>query len=713
MPSLFLHPGLLIALAAFTLPWIIEWLFRRRKRQVELPTIRFLLKLPEQKKVRRQDQLLLLLRTLAIVLLILAVARPLLRQSWVGSQRERQVILVLDATASMQQQVDVTTAFGLAQKKAAGVVRALPAGSKVSVVVLTDRPEVILENEGDLLTAAAKIEGLRPTVGAAPIASALRTVKDLITRRSLDQTELYVFSDFQTYTWQRSGQAGDAAKAFSELDGHCETFLIDVGGRPGFNYLATMLRPEEYLLSAGKAVKFLAEVQTRGQPPADARSTVTFLVDGDKKAVREITLSAQPTPLEFEYRFPKAGEYLVEVQVDGDDYRLDNRRQYLCKVVDDHQILILDDTAETPNVETLYLARSLRPPSHPGVEKPSHFSVNTVRPARLAYENLSTYTAVVLAGTTLLNETMASQLERYVADGGSLWIFLSDAVNLYDYNKFLHKDGQGLLPAQLLEKKAAEAKSDPVVPAFGESSHPALGQFARQGGHPDSAFARWVTLDVKSPAKVVMPLSNGVPALVEKPFGRGKVLLANFTPNPGWSYLPILPEFPMLVQELLRYLVGNPDAEVNLIVGDRFDQPVTMANHLLMRFPDGSKFRLTPQKQSGQSEALRVVFDQTTQQGVYTIEAIEEVLARRKFVVNMNPEESDLARLSRDEFRESVGITGATWVGPETSIEDMAAKLHTVTELFPWIIGILTATLALESFLAWRFGRRRAGGAAT
>src|SRR5580693_2456294 len=131
MPSLFLHPVFLIALAAFVLPWVIEWLFRRRKRHIELPTIRFLLDNPEQKKVRRQDLILLLLRTVAIVLLVLAVARPLLRQSWVGGQRDRQVVIVLDATASMQQQVDVTTSFGLAQKKAAGVVRALPGGSKV------------------------------------------------------------------------------------------------------------------------------------------------------------------------------------------------------------------------------------------------------------------------------------------------------------------------------------------------------------------------------------------------------------------------------------------------------------------------------------------------------------------------------------------------------------------------------------------------------
>lgn len=715
MPSLFLHPGLLIALAAFTLPWIIEWLFRRRKRQVELPTIRFLLNLKENKKVRRQDLILLLLRSLAIALLVLAVARPLLKQSWVGGQRDRQIMIVIDATASMQQQVDVTTAFGLAQKKAAGVVRALPAGSKVSIIALTDRPEVVVENESDLLTAAARIESLRPTVGAAPVSLAIRSVKELLAKHAIDQTELYIFSDFQTFTWQRGGQTNDVSQAFGELGDKAETFLIDVGGKPGFNYLVSMLRPEEYVLSAGKTVKFFAELQTRGTPPADAQSTVTFLVDNDKKAVRDVTMSAQPTSLEFDYRFPKAGEYRVEVVLDGDDYRLDNRRQYLCKVADDLRILILDDTAETANVETTYFARAIRPPSHPGVEKPSHFDVKTVKPARASFENLSSYSVVVLAGVAQLNDALVSQLERYTADGGSLWLFLNDQVNLYDYNKFFFRAGQGVLPVQLLEKASvsSDAKDKPVVPVFGESGHAALGQFPRQSTGDEAAFARWIKLEEKAAAKVILPLSNGVPALVEKPFGRGKVLLANFTPGPGWSYLPILPQFPMLVQELLRYLIGNPDVGVNMIVGDRFEQPVLMSNqHLLLRYPDGAKFRLTPQKQAGDVEAYRIVFDQTTQQGLYEVEAIEEVLARRRFVVNMNPEESELTRLSRDEFRDAVSVPGATWVGPEIAIEDTAAKLHTVTELYPWIIGILSATLAIESLLAWRFGRRRAGGVA-
>lgn len=707
MSSLFLHPLLLALLAAAVLPWVIEWLFRRRKRQVELPTLRFLLNTQEQKKVRRQDRILLWLRTLAIALLVAALARPLLQHGWVGGQRQRHVVVLLDGTASMHQQRDVTTAFGLAQKKAAAVIRALPATSKVTVVLLGERVVPIVTEEADLPTAAARVEGLRAGAGAAPIDAGLAWVKDHIAGHNLDTIELYLFSDFQKHTWSRPGRQAETAQALSDLDGHCETYLIDVGGQPSFNYLVTLLRPDEFVLSAGKAVSFLAEVQCAGQPPADARATVTFLVDGVKKAVREVALGGQPVPLEFVYRFPRAGEYLVEVVVDGDEYRVDNRRLYLCQVAQDVSVLVLDDSADTPQPDSNFLTRAIRPPAHPGMEKVSHFEVKTINPERIAYENLSSYAVVVLTGTSRLSEAMASQLERYVADGGALWFFLSDTVNLYDYNKYFWKDGKGPLPAQLLDRAAASADGA-VFPRFGEIAHAALRQFTRLAGGPEMAVQRYLRLDVPPTATVVLPLSNGVPLLVEKAHGRGKVLLANMTAGLGWTYLPALPEFPMLVQEVLAYLVGNPDAGVNLNVGDRFDQPVFVSTqHLLLRYPDGAKYRLTPERRPGSADVYHVVFEDTTQQGLYQVEAIEEVLPRRRFVVNLGAEESEPSRLSRREFADAYAAGGWTWIDSDTSIEDLAAQLHTVTELFPPIIATLLGVLAVESLLAWRFGRRR------
>ena len=709
MNSFFINDWILPALAAVLLPPIIEWLFRRRKRRTELPTIRFLLDSRQQKKIRRQDRLLLALRMLAIFLIVSAISRPLLQRGLTGDHH-RNIIVLLDGTASMNQQVDVTTAFRLAQKKAAAVVRALPDETSVSVVYLGHNVTVPVEQSTDLQTTAARIEKLKAGSGSAPISAALAYVKDFIQQQDMDAAELYVFSDYQKHTWMR--QATETSQALNELAQTSEPFLVDVGGDAEFNYLATMLRPVENVLSAGKPVKFQAMFEVRGQPPADARATVTFLVDGVKKNVREIDPSGETASLEFSFSFPDAGEYLVEAVIEGDGHRADNGRLYLCSVPEDIGVLILDETADQPEPKSKFLARAIRPPGHAALEKVSHFDVKTIRPDRIAYENLSEYSVVVLTATSILNDSLVGQLEAYVADGGAVWFFMGDAVNLFDYNSRLFKNGKGLLPCRLGSKESLAADATPSVYLnYGDSSHPGLAQFARFSDSQYAVLRQYVKLAAPqddATIRVVAPLSDQSPAIVEKQFGRGVTLLCNTTPGPDWTYMAALSDYPVLIQELLRYLLGNPDADVNLNIGDQFQQPVFVSTqHLSLKLPDGTKARLTPRKQAEDDKLPTIIFEDTTQQGLYQIEAIEEVAPRRRFVVNQGSDEGDLSRLTAGEFDDAFSIRGLTWIGPQRTVEDLAASLHTITEVAPWLLCVLLVSLTLETLLAWRFGRRR------
>lgn len=713
MSSFFLNDWILPALAAVVLPPLIEWLFRRRKRQTELPTLRFLLNSPEHKKIRRQDRFLLLLRMLAIFLLVSAISRPFLRRGLTGDN-QRQVVIVLDGTASMQQQVDVTTAFRLAQKKAAAVVRSLPEGTSVSAVFLGHNVSVPVEPTTDLPTAAARIEKLKASSGAAPIGSALRYVVNSLKDQEGQSPEVYIFSDFQKSTWQPQGAlANKMAADLHELAQVSEPFLVDVGGDAEFNLLATLLTPVENVLSVGKPVTFQAMFETRGEPPPDSKATVSFLVDGIKKDIREIDPQNSSAVLEFSYRFPKAGEYLLETVIDGDSHRADNRRMYLCSVPADVNVLILDETADQPEPQSVYLSRAIRPPGHPALEKISHFATKTIVPDRIAYENLSDYSVVIVTATGGLNDSLVSRLEAYVADGGTAWFFLGDAVNLFDYNTLLYKKGTGLLPARLVEKKtSAEDTTPSVYLNYAESSHPGLAHFARFSDASRAIVKRHVALAIDpqndSQTRVVAPLSDQSPAIIEKPFGRGATLLCNTSPHPDWTIMPGLSDYPIFIQEMLAYLVGHPDSEVNLQIGERFQQPVFVSTqHLLLKLPDGGKVRLTPQKRNDDTELPLVTFSGTTQEGLYEMEAIEEVAPRRRFVVNSDAEEGDLARLTAEEFQDAFSVSGLTWIEPRQPIEELAGSLHTLAEIAPWLLGLLTAILAMETYFAWRFGRRR------
>ncbi len=731
MASFFANPWMLSALIAVSLPIIIEWLFRRRKRQVDLPTIRFLLRSKEQEKIRRQDLILLLLRMLGLFLLVLAVARPLLQHGLVGGARERHIVVVLDGTASTNQQVGVTTAFGLAQKKAAGMVRVLPEGAVVTIIHLGDRAEVVLEREADVHTAAARVESLRAGSGAAPLSEALALARDYLAAQKEGKPEVYVFSDFQKYTWMRGGAGTtQTSQLWNELSAGYDAFLVDTGGEHKFNYMLTGLEPEEPLMSTGMPVHFSVRVKAWGRQPEGAKATVTFLVDGVKKGARELRPGEGPAALRFEHRFTRAGEYLVEAVLSGDEHRVDNRRVYLCTVPESAAVLILDESAEFEasagangkpgpkddlTRESAFLARAIAPPSHPGMEKVSRFSTKVIHHGQIDYENLEGYAAVVVTGTGAVRQTMVAKLESYVADGGAVWFFLGERVNIYQYNKLLYKDGQGLLPCKLVAKAAPASGEEAPYIRFGESRHQALSQLTGSG-NKDAKFLGYMELEPAEGARVILSLSNKKPAILSRPFGRGQVLLTNSTAGVEWTYLPATVEFPVLVQELMRHLVGNPDRKVNLNVGEEFEQAVFVSQqHLLLRYPDGRKERLKPRQREGRKNAYYISFDRTNQQGIYEFtDTMPGVLPRTRFAINQGSREGaltegDLSRLAEKDFKGAFGSGSWRWIGPEMPVEEFVKTLHSVTEFAPYVLLLLVAILAIESFLAARFGRRRGG----
>lgn len=721
MFSFFTNPLILAGLVLVGLPWLIDWLFRRRKRQVELPTLRFILDNKEQEKIRRQDRILMLVRALGLLFLIFALSRPVLQKGLIGGARERNVVIALDGTGSMNQQVGLTTAFGMAQKKAADLVRSLPEKTTVTLLHFTNRPEFLFEQEEDLYTAAARIEALRSGLGICSANRALEKVQAFIENKKLKNPEVYIFSDFQKTTW--SDNAAEGARLMNKISNASRLFMVDVGGEVEFNYIVTDFTPEEKVMTTDIPVVFNANVRTWGDTDSndgeESRATLAFIVDGVKKDVREIATDRSEQVVKFKHKFLNPGEHLAEVVLEGDNHHIDNNRKYLATVPKSFKALILDDGAVIENEaevipglpdvdrESAFLSLALDPPTHSGMARVSRFTSKVIHPARIAYENLEEYPLVIMTQTRTLTKVMAGNLYQYVAAGGNLWVFSGPDVNAYEYNKLLYDEGKGVLPCEI-EKKEITGKDGIAEISFEKSGRSSLTGLGA-AGTSEAGVLKYSGIKKAENARVMLALADGTPLTVERAVGRGRAVFTATTAGIRWSYFPAAPEFPLFVQSVARDLVGNPDGMVNLETGDVFRQPVYVSKrHLLLQKPDGSKTRLTPSAVGGDENNLEVAFSDTVQHGVYQIvEAPSGALPRRQFVVNQGAGESELESLSEEECRNMFAGSDWHWIAPEVSLSDTAARLYSVTEFASWLLWMLVLVLCVETFLAARYGRRR------
>src|SRR5215216_936505 len=137
----FLNAYLLTGLVLASVPVIIHLLNRRRFQLVEWAPMKYLkLTIKTNRRRLRIEQLILLaLRTLLIIMLILAVARPALSESGLGrvfgGKGRVSRVIVIDDSLSMGYQVERRPAFEVAKQAVGELASGIGPQDSVTAVV--------------------------------------------------------------------------------------------------------------------------------------------------------------------------------------------------------------------------------------------------------------------------------------------------------------------------------------------------------------------------------------------------------------------------------------------------------------------------------------------------------------------------------------------------------------------------------------------------
>jgi hypothetical protein len=679
----FLSPELfafLIPLAG--VPLILHLLNQGFPRQFKFPSIELIREtMARRSKLHRwRHWILLLLRTIFLLLLLLAFLQPVLKRFGANpaDRTGREVLIVLDHSISMEDKGDGPASRERAVHEALKLMDSLGADDTVNILLADPNlTACFVSFSRDFAEARRFLNQLKPGFSRADINLA-NTAAARILGQSAERPEIYYLSDFTRKKWANAN--------FQMLPSAAKLFFVDVGPARRDNRAVLDARPSQTQMLAGDTVPLEVTVGNFSQEPFAGRVTVTL----DKKYSfdQEVSIAAWS---EEKVTVPVAvggpGVHLCEVRLPPDALEFDNQFFLTLSVLEKEEVLIVTDNPDERKSGAYFLKVALNPfANESGSLLPRVIASSELTSARLAGVQKMFFTQV-----NRLSPEACEAAGKFLFQGGGLVYFLdgpADAENLAGLEKIT---GAGSLPLRLARRNVATnvvAGAQQIV--RGDFKSPYLKLF-QGNARQDLAlleFYDYYQAGTTGAGGVLLEYGDGSPAMASLHHGLGTLLLLNFSAGEFSSNLARQRIFPAWMQDLVKTISTTEPPPSAYTVGEPLTAEVWRSQmHSELIGPAGVVAN-TRRELTG--ERCRVEFT-PDRLGFYTLGSPQPAYA---FGVNPALDQSDLRPMDKNllpaEFSDNheAHVVGGA--------EDYDALAHG-RPVFHWLILAALAFLVLES----------------
>jgi Mg-chelatase subunit ChlD len=715
-----------------SIPIIIHILNRRRFRTVEWAAMEFLLRAlrKNRRRIRFEQWLLLAVRCCVLLFLGLALARPVGCQDTslaaLAARRAGMHVIVIDNSYSMAYEADrpdAKTHLNQAKLLAKRVVERLSSGGESVVLVTAAQPcvAVIASPTYDLEAARSAIDRVEQSNSGTDLAGALRLARDIADRESRQPNKyLYLLTDATRSAWDAPDQSQSIESFGRELARQYQRITHFSLARPDqWNAAVADIAPANRLVRLGYANDLTATVRGFGntrEAPVQWRLDDQVVAGGTIDNVRPQPDTAPVTQSRFQ--LTRGGPHVVSVTFAGEDrLGIDDTRRRVVDVAADLKVLIVEGERGVGALSGsgAFLFEALAPAidntSGSSAKRSGYLAPELISDLEFGNKVLADYRAVILAGVAQVSPHLADQLKAFVQNGGTLMLFMGEAVNSANYNEVLLP--RGLTPGAMIKRVSAAGGQSPFYFDFKPlgSVHHLLDKFKRieKSGLDTAAVITYWQVEIPADSKVQRVLDfqpnekrQVDPAITVHDLGQGRVVFVSTSGGPEWSSLPVKSNFAPLVHELLAGSMTAGDAWMNLTVGDELRIPpsVQLTAAPVLRDPDQVELAVEQATLSNGQSVYRS--RALAKPGLYTL-----LTGPTKYpiAVSVPPDEADIRPLDGPRIRRALGNIEIDLEGdqlpPVVQPDDAGND-------FGW--SFMLAVLGLvgaECFLAMRFGHYR------
>lgn len=713
------------------LPLVIHLLNRLRRKSVEWAAMRFLLDsyATRSRKILLEEVALLAVRVLLLAGLVMAAARPLLRNPHYGGQaRARQdVVIVMDLSSSMALRHEGASQFERACGAAGQVLDLMNQGDTVSVVLagpvvrtLSARPIFVDDTSRQEMKRSLSL--LRPVLGGMDMVRAMDRAQVLLEAGQHQNKHVVIITDGQAAGWRtdQPKRWDFLRQSLEQLPSRPLVSVLTVGRSSGraTNLAVQRVASSRRLVGTDRPVELRVRVANTGTESTAPRNLELIV---DEKKVDEQDIGELPPgasdEVAFSHRFARAGSHLVEARLAGaDQIDLDDGMWAAMRVIDRLPVLIVDGapSARPLESETSFLTIALDPKSAEQQGDVDYIvDAQVVELAETESIDPRGSRVVVLANVSRLGEGFLGRLRSFVRDGGGLLIAPGDQTDLDWINDRLLGGDVPLLPCRL---EPATVRSDdpeagqPLAAEVVEHAAAALST-DRDSTDVDQVRAyRWHRLapPVEGQGRIILRLANGDGVLAERRVGRGRVLLSAVPLDADWTNLPGTKAFVVLAHEMITWLAEPFLSRWNVEPGGEMVARLSregFPTKARVVEPSGESVEIAGRRDGGD-----VVFryDRTEQPGVYRLlvgEAQDE--QRYYFTSRCGEEESALARLDESMRQVVSDRLGAAFAENVAAFEDRLQPDRAGTEIWQLLAAGVLVLLLAEVFLTRRIAASR------
>ena len=674
----FLSPSILWGMLAITIPIIIHLISLRHTRDTEFSTLRFIKSLKHEtiRRLRIKQWLLVLLRTIAILCLILMFSRPLMTgtlTSKLGGYIESRAVIIVDNSASMAVHTGDGTLLDRAKSSLPAILKGLEGETTVELYQTNPPRKLFSGSHEEGRSIMTGVKGIVQTNMTDNLWTMIDSVLQMV-EASEPNRECFIISDFQS----------------------APSFTIDsLNPNSDWKYYC-ILQPkvennisisEVSVLSQIKLPNHLVKLNTRvgNGGVTDKRNIPVELYLNDER-VGQIVSQFQPSKFKdfmFQVYPGKTGIINGKIVIPADDFPMDNFRNFDLVIPNKIAVKVIGRSMEELFLLDLALSAITGETELLEIDRDLSDDVE-----RLFLNDID---ILLLHNPTNLSNSAIEDLQRFLMNGGGLIWFVGNDLNqtdpvawpsllkLPELIKTRHLDGESFFSTLIIDENHS-LFTDLNINNMNEELPQVFGynEVRLQMNHTP-----------------LIKLNNGHPLLVEsKAFGSSGFVFTSPL-NLRWNDLPAKGLLVPLLHRML-ILLGTKEFNVQpLLVGQ--DKIIDIkgdninAEWVLMT-PMENEIKLIPDYTNE-----KLLITETSELGSYHVFADGNLFS--SFSTVLSPHELPSIRIEGEKLTESLGVEQARIIQHTQHLESELKEIRYGRSIWRLLLFIALSCLVIESIL--------------